>query len=68
MTIEKLSPTCNLDTIRDGRGGIFTFYPEDPIVEISARRLKSEILDTPDSEVEKFRRFHNVLGNIRSSS
>ena len=33
MKIRKIEPECNLDTIRDGRGGIFTFYPKDPIVE-----------------------------------
>ena len=33
--IEQLEPTCNLDTVRDGRGGIFTFYPEDPVVEFN---------------------------------
>ena len=41
MKIEKLSPTCNLDTIRDGRGGIFTFYPEDPIVEMNFNIVKT---------------------------
>jgi mannose-6-phosphate isomerase-like protein (cupin superfamily) len=33
--IEQLEPSCNLDTVRDGRGGIFTFYPEDPVVEFN---------------------------------
>ena len=33
MKIKKIDPVCNLDTIRDGRGGIFTFYPDKPIVE-----------------------------------
>ena len=33
MRIIKLEPECNLNTIRDGRGGIFTFYPRDPVVE-----------------------------------
>ncbi|MFD2083065.1 hypothetical protein SAMN05421678_103331 [Actinopolymorpha cephalotaxi] len=33
MTAQRLSPECNLDTVRDGRGGIFTYYPERPIVE-----------------------------------
>ena len=31
MTIEKLIPTCNLNTVKDGRGAIFTFIPKDPI-------------------------------------
>lgn len=33
MKIKKLQPECNLSTVRDGRGGIFTFYPEKPVVE-----------------------------------
>ncbi|MCP9955760.1 cupin domain-containing protein [Actinomadura madurae] len=35
MRIEVLRPTCNLDTVRDGRGGIFTWVPPDPIVEFN---------------------------------
>ncbi len=35
MRIKKISPECNLATVRDGRGGIFTFYPEKPIVEFN---------------------------------
>ncbi len=35
MKITKIDPQSNLDTIRDGRGGIFTFYPEKPIVEFN---------------------------------
>ena len=35
MKIKKLTPTCDLRTVKDGRGGIFTFYPEDPLVEFS---------------------------------
>ena len=31
--IEIYKPTCNLDTVRDGRGGIFTWIPKEPIVE-----------------------------------
>ena len=38
--VELLKP-CNLDTVRDGRGGIFTFYPEDPIVEINFNIVKA---------------------------
>ena len=33
MRIGRLEPACNLDTVRDGRGGIFTYTPNDPIVE-----------------------------------
>jgi len=39
--IEKLKPSCNLDTVKDGRGGIFTFYPEDPIVEMNFNVVKT---------------------------
>lgn len=40
MTIERVFPSCNLDTVRDGRGGIFTFYPKDPIVEFNLNIIK----------------------------
>lgn len=32
---EILIPSCNLETVRDGRGGIFTWIPEDRIVEFN---------------------------------
>jgi mannose-6-phosphate isomerase-like protein (cupin superfamily) len=35
MTVKILLPTCNLETIRDGRGGIFTWLPEEPILEFN---------------------------------
>jgi mannose-6-phosphate isomerase-like protein (cupin superfamily) len=35
MKIEIFRPTCNLDTVRDGRGGIFTWLPKEPIVEFN---------------------------------
>ncbi|MHB1086408.1 MAG: cupin domain-containing protein [Minisyncoccota bacterium] len=35
MKIEVLRPSCNLETVRDGRGGIFTWLPEDAIVEFN---------------------------------
>ena len=35
MKIEILSPSCNLETVRDGRGGIFTWLPKDPLVEFN---------------------------------
>ena len=35
MTIEILKPSCNLDTVKDGRGGIFTWIPQDKIVEFN---------------------------------
>lgn len=33
MKLVKLQPECNLATVRDGRGGIFTFYPSKPVAE-----------------------------------
>ncbi len=33
--IEILRPQCNLDTVRDGRGGIFTWVPDEPLVEFN---------------------------------
>ena len=33
--VHRVEPSCNLDTVRDGRGGIFTFYPNMPIVEFN---------------------------------
>jgi len=35
MTIKVLDPTCNLDTIKDGRGGILTWLPKEPILEFN---------------------------------
>lgn len=35
MPITLLSPTCNLTTVRDGRGGIFTWRPAEPLVEFN---------------------------------
>ena len=36
MRMQKLTPQCNLSTVKDQRGGIFTFLPLDlPIVEFS---------------------------------
>ena len=35
MKIEVLNPSCNIETIRDGRGGIFTWLPKDPLVEFN---------------------------------
>lgn len=33
MSVKILKPYCNLNTVRDGRGGIFTWVPEEPILE-----------------------------------
>lgn len=35
MSIKILQPSCNLETVRDGRGGIFTWLPKEPIVEFN---------------------------------
>jgi mannose-6-phosphate isomerase-like protein (cupin superfamily) len=35
MNIRKVENSFNLETIRDGRGGIFTFLPHEPIVEFN---------------------------------
>jgi len=32
---EILHPSCNIGTVKDGRGGIFTWIPEDAIVEFN---------------------------------
>ncbi|RJQ34749.1 cupin domain-containing protein [Candidatus Parcubacteria bacterium] len=39
MKIKKIAPQSNLDTVRDGRGGIFTFYPDKPILEFNFQFL-----------------------------
>ena len=33
--IEILTPSCNFTTVQDGRGGIFTWIPKEPIVEFN---------------------------------
>jgi mannose-6-phosphate isomerase-like protein (cupin superfamily) len=33
MAIEIFNPTCNLNTIKDGRGAIFSWVPEEKIAE-----------------------------------
>lgn len=35
MKIEILQPSCNLHTVWDGRGGIFTWVPKDKISEFN---------------------------------
>lgn len=35
MKIEVLTPSCNLSTVRDGRGGIFTWLPPEPLLEFN---------------------------------
>ena len=41
MRIEEILPICNLNTVKDGRGGIFTFIPKDPIVEFNYNMVKA---------------------------
>ena len=41
MSIENLTPTCNLNTVKDGRGAIFTFIPKDPILEFNLNIIKA---------------------------
>ena len=41
MDVKELVPTANLNTIRDGRGGIFTFIPKAPIVEFNFNIIKA---------------------------
>ena len=41
MKIEEILPLCNLNTVKDGRGGIFTFIPKDPIVEFNYNMVKA---------------------------
>lgn len=31
----RIEPTCNIETVLDGRGGIFTWFPDEPIQEFS---------------------------------
>lgn len=35
MKIEVLTPSCDLGTVRDGRGGIFTWVPPEPLLEFN---------------------------------
>lgn len=35
MNYEIMLPQCNLQTVFDGRGGIFTFLPKDAILEFN---------------------------------
>ena len=35
MAVTIIMPTCNLETVKDGRGGIFTWLPKEPLVEFN---------------------------------
>jgi len=41
MRMKSFKPTCNLNTIRDGRGAIFTFVPDAPILEWTHQFIKA---------------------------
>ena len=33
--VEILQPSCNIATVQDGRGGIFTWLPREPVLEFN---------------------------------
>ena len=39
-SVKILLPHANLDTVRDGRGGIFTWIPQEPLVEFNMLYFK----------------------------
>ena len=41
LKVTRLIPSCNINTVKDGRGGIFTFIPKDPVVEFNFMFIKS---------------------------
>lgn len=41
MAIKIIHPHCNLNTIKDGRGGIFSFVPDKPIQEWTYQFIKA---------------------------
>jgi dTDP-4-dehydrorhamnose 3,5-epimerase-like enzyme len=41
MKMRSFKPACNLSTIRDGRGAIFSFVPEQPILEFTHQFIKA---------------------------
>ncbi len=41
MKMKKFLPQCNLNTIKDGRGAIFTFVPDQPILEWTHQVIKA---------------------------
>ena len=41
MKIKSFKPSCNLSTIRDGRGAIFSFVPDAPIQEFTHQFIKA---------------------------
>jgi dTDP-4-dehydrorhamnose 3,5-epimerase-like enzyme len=41
MKMKSFKPACNLNTIRDGRGAIFSFVPDQPILEFTHQFIKA---------------------------
>jgi mannose-6-phosphate isomerase-like protein (cupin superfamily) len=41
MKMRSFKPNCNLNTIKDGRGAIFSFIPETPILEFTHQFIKA---------------------------
>ncbi len=41
MKMKAFKPNCNLSTIKDGRGAIFSFVPETPILEFTHQFIKA---------------------------
>jgi mannose-6-phosphate isomerase-like protein (cupin superfamily) len=41
MRMQRFTPQCNLNTIKDGRGAIFSFTPEQPILEWTHQFIKA---------------------------
>jgi mannose-6-phosphate isomerase-like protein (cupin superfamily) len=41
MRMKSFKPGCNLNTIRDGRGAIFSFVPDAPILEWTHQFIKA---------------------------
>ncbi len=41
MRMKSFKPGCNLNTIRDGRGAIFSFIPDAPILEWTHQFIKA---------------------------
>ena len=39
--IEIVNPDCNLNTVKDGRGAIYSFVPKLPILEWTHQYIKS---------------------------
>ena len=41
MAIKIIHPGCNLNTVKDGRGAIFSFVPDQPIQEWTFQFIKA---------------------------